>query len=87
MEAKNLIILPIEEISAEELSQLQLVIADELENRRTRAKEAAWDKLTKAIKDYVIAFGDIEVFTECDTFYMGISDNFTTTGEIQLNFE
>lgn len=84
METKDLLTRSIEEISAEELSQLQLVITDELEHRRFRAKEAAWNKLVDAIKDYSITFGNIEVITDDGTFYITHFDDFSSIGEIQI---
>ena len=87
METKDLLTRSIEEISAKELSQLQLVITDELEHRRFRAKEAAWNKLVEAIKDYSTTFGSIEVITDNDTFYMSSIDDFSSIGEIQINFD
>ena len=86
METKDLLTCSIEEISAEELSQLQLVITDELEHRRFRAKEAAWNKLVDAIKDYTTTFGSIDVTGEYETFSMNSLDDFSTIGEIQIRF-
>jgi hypothetical protein len=87
MEIKDLLAHSIEEISAEELSDLQLVIADELEHRRFRAKEAAWNKLVDAIKDYSTTFGNIEVITDDDTFYMTSLDDFSSIGQIEIKFD
>lgn len=89
MEIKDLLTCSIEEISAEELSQLQLVITDELEHRRFRAKEAAWDKIVKGIKDYIATFGDIEIYDSDDdiTLYLTALEDYSTNGEIKLNFE
>lgn len=84
METKDFFTCPIEEISAERLSQLQSVITDELEHRRFRAKEAAWNKLVDAIKDYSTTFGSIEVITDDGTFYMNSRDDFSSIGEIQI---
>ena len=86
METKDLLTCSIEEISAKELSQLQLAITDELEHRRFRAKEAAWNKLVEAIKDYTTTFGGIEVTGEYETFSMNSLDDFSTIGEIQIRF-
>ena len=86
METKNLLARSIEEISAEELSQLQLVITNELDHRRSRAKETAWNKLVDAIKDYTTTFGGIEVTGECETFCMDSLDDYSSIGEIQINF-
>ena len=86
METKDLLTRSIEEISAKELSQLQLVITDELEHRRFRAKEAAWNKLVDAIKDYTTTFGSIDVTGEYETFSMNSLDDFSTIGEIQIRF-
>ena len=86
METKDLLTRSIEEISAERLSQLQSAIADELEHRRFRAKEAAWNKLVDAIKDYTTTFGSITVTGECETFCMDSLDDYSSIGEIQINF-
>ena len=88
METKDFFTCPIKEISAERLSQLQLAISDELEHRRFRAKEAAWNKLVDAIKDYSTTFGDIEVITvDDDTFYLTSLDDFSSIGQIESKFE
>ena len=86
METKDFFTCPIKEISAERLSQLQLAISDELEHRRFRAKEAAWNKLVEAIKDYTTTFGGIEVTGEYETFSMNSLDDFSSIGEIQIRF-
>ena len=86
METKNLLARSIEEISAEELSQLQLVITNELDHRRSRAKETAWNKLVDAIKDYTTTFGGIEVTGEYETFCMDSLDDYSSIGESQINF-
>lgn len=84
MEAKDLLIRSIEEISANELSQLQSVIINELDKRQFRAKEAAWNKLVDAIKDYTTTYGDIEVITvDDDTFYLTSLDDFSSIGQIE----
>ena len=86
METKDLLTCSIKEISAEELSQLQLAISDELEHRRFRAKETAWNKLVDAIKDYSTTFGGIEVTGEYGTFCMNGLDDYSSIGEIQIRF-
>ena len=86
METKDLLTCSIEEISAKELSQLRSAIADELDKRQFRAKEAAWNKLVDAIKDYSTTFGNIEVITDDDTFYMSSLDDFSSIGEIEIKF-
>ena len=86
METKDLLTRSIKETSAEELSQLQLAITNELEHRRFRAKEAAWNKLVDAIKDYSTTFGNIDVTGEYETFSMNGLDDFSTIGEIQIRF-
>ena len=86
METKDLLTRSIEEISAKELSQLRSAIADELDKRQFRAKEAAWNKLVDAIKDYSTTFGNIEVITDDDTFYMSSLDDFSSIGEIEIKF-
>lgn len=86
METKNLLTRSIEEISAEELSDLQLVITNELDHRRSRAKETAWSKLVDAIKDYTTTFGSIDVTGECETFCVDSLDDFSSVGRIEINF-
>ena len=85
METKDLLTCSIEEISVKELSQLQSVITDELDKRQFRAKEAAWNKLVDAIKDYTTTFGSIEVIAvDDDTFYMNGVDDFSSIGQIEI---
>ena len=84
METKDLLTRSIEEISAKELSQLRSAIADELDKRQFRAKEAAWNKLIDDFKDYTSTFGSIEVTTDENTFYMSSLDDFSSIGEIQI---
>ena len=86
METKDLLTRSIEEISAKELSQLRSTIINELDKRQFRAKEAAWNKLVDAIKDYSTTFGNIEVITDDDTFYMSSLDDFSSIGEIEIKF-
>ena len=86
METKELLTCSIKEISSEGLSQLQLVIADELEHRRSHAKEAAWNKLVDAIKDYTTTFGSIDVTGEYETLCLDGLDDYSSIGEIQINF-
>ena len=86
METKNLLVRSIEKISAEELSDLQLVITNELDHRRSRAKETAWNKLVDAIKNYTTTFGGIEVTGEYETFCMNDLDDYSSIGEIQIRF-
>ena len=88
METKDFFTRSIKEISAEELSQLQSAITNELEHRRLRAKEAAWNKLVDAIKDYTTTFGSIEVIAvDDDTFYMNSLDDFSSIGQIESKFD
>ena len=86
MKTKDLLTRSVEEISAEELSDLQLVITNELDHRRSRAKEIAWNKLVDAIKDYTTTFGSITVTGEYETFCMDSLGDFSTIGEIQIRF-
>ena len=87
MEAKDLLARSIEEISTTQLSQLHSVIINELDSRRLRAKEAAWNKLVDTIKDYTTTFGGIYVTTECETFCMDSLDDYSSAGEIQIKFD
>ena len=87
METKDLLTRSIEEISAEELSQLHSAIINELDKRKFRAKETAWNKLVDAIKDYTTTFGGIYVTTECETFCMDSLDDYSSIGEIQIKFD
>ena len=86
METKDLLTRSVEEISAEELSDLQLVITNELDHRRSRAKETAWNKLVDAIKDYTTTFGGIEVTGEYENFCIDSLDDFSSSGRIDINF-
>ena len=87
METKDLLTRSIEEISAKELSQLRSAIADELDKRQFRAKEAAWNKLVDAIKDYTTTFDDIQVITYDNTFYLTGIDDFSSIGQIEIKFD
>ena len=86
METKNLLTRSVEEISAKELSDSQLVITTELDHRRCRAKETAVNKLVDAIKDYTTTFGRITVTGEYETFCMDSLDDYSSIGEIQIKF-
>ena len=86
METKDLLTRSIEEISAKELSQLRSAITDELDKRQFRAKEAAWNKLVDAIKDYSTTFGDIEVNAYYETFQISSTDDYSSIGEIHVKF-
>ena len=86
METKNLLARSIEEISAEELSSLQLYIVKELDDRHSRAKETTWSKLVDAIKDYTTTFGDIIIAGEYETLRMDSLDDYSSIGEIQIRF-
>ena len=74
----------IEQSSSEDLNEAQHMINTLLETQRNKAKEEAWRKLTNAIKDYVTAFGYIEVDTDSDIFYMSNIDDYSSIGEIQI---
>ncbi len=87
METKDLLTCSIKEISSEGLSQLQLVITDELEHRRSRAKEAAWNKLVDAIKDYTTTFGSIDVTGVYETLCVDSLDDFSSIGRIEIKFD
>lgn len=73
--------------SSEDLSEAQRTISDILETRRNKVKEEAWRKLTNAIKDYAATFGDIEVDTDGDIFYMSSTDDYSSIGEIHIKFD
>ena len=87
METKDLLTRSIKEISAEELSQLQLAISDELDHRRSRAKEVAWNKLVDAIKDYTTIFGSIDVTGVYETLCIDSLDDFSSIGRIEIKFD
>lgn len=87
METKDLLTRSIEEISAKELSQLHSDIINELDKRQFRAKEAAWNKLVDAIKEYSTTFGSIEVVTFDDSFNMTSLDDFSSIGQIEIKFD
>ena len=73
--------------SSEDLSEAQRTISDILETRRNKVKEEAWRKLTNAIKDYAATFGDIEVDTDGDIFYISSIDDYSSIGEIHIKFD
>ena len=73
--------------SSEDLSEAHRTISDILETRRNKVKEEAWRKLTNAIKDYAATFGDIEVDTDGDIFYMSSIDDYSSIGEIHIKFD
>ena len=87
METKDLLTCSIKEISAERLSQLQSAISDELEHRRFRAKETAWNKLVDAIKDYTTTFGNIDVAGVYETLCVDSLDDFSSVGRIEIKFD
>ena len=86
METKDLLTRSIEEISAKELSQLHSAIINELDKRKFRAKEAAWNKLVDAIKDYTTTFGNIDVTGVYETLCIDSLDDFSSIGRIEINF-
>ena len=77
----------IEQSSSEDLSEAQHTISVILETRRNKAKEEAWRKLTNAIKDYTSTFGSIEIIADDDTFYMSSIDDYSSIGEIRIDFD
>lgn len=85
MENKDLLTRPIEEISAKELSQLHSAIVNELDSRHFRAKEAAWNKLVAAFKEYSTGFGSVEIVADEDTFYVNALDDFSSIGRIEID--
>ena len=87
METKDLLTRSIDEISTVQLSKLHSAIISELDSRRLRAKEAAWNKLVDTIKDYTNTFGGIYVTTECETFCMDSLDDFSSIGRIEIKFD
>ena len=87
METKDLLTRSIDEISTLQLSKLHSAIISELDSRRLRAKEAAWNKLVDTIKDYTNTFGGIYVTTECETFCMDSLDDFSSIGRIEIKFD
>lgn len=76
----------IEQSSSEDLSEAQRTISAILETRRNKAKEEAWRKLTNAIKDYTSTFDSIEIIVDDDAFYMSSIDDYSSIGEIRIDF-
>ena len=76
----------IEQSSSEDLSEAQHTISTILETRRNKAKEEAWRKLTNAIKDYTSTFDSIEIIVDDDAFYMSSIDDYSSIGEIRIDF-
>lgn len=77
----------ITESSSEDLSEAARVIAKTLDERRSKAKKDAWDKVVNTIKDYVTTFGSIEVETDDDTFYLTAHDCYNENGRIVIEYE
>ena len=87
MEAKDLLIRPIEEISTTQLSQLHSAIINELDDRYSREKKAAWNKLVDTIKDYTSTFGGIDVTGVYETLCIDSLDDFSSIGRIEIKFD
>ena len=87
METKNLLTRSVEEISTTQLSQLHSAITNELDHRRSRAKETAWNKLVDAIKDYTTTFGNIDVAGVYETLCVDSLDDFSSVGRIEIKFD
>ena len=77
----------ITESSSEDLSEAARVIAKTLDERRSKAKKDAWNKVVNTIKDYVTTFGSIEVETDDDTFYLTAHDCYNENGRIVIEYE
>lgn len=77
----------ITESSSEELSEAQHIIAHVLDERRNKARVNAWNKVVNTIKEYVIAFGGIEVETEDGSVYLTAHDCYTENGRIVIKYE
>ena len=73
--------------SSEDLSEAIRVISKTLDERRNEARKDAWSKVVNAIKDYVTTFGNIEVETDDDTFYLTTNDCYTENGHIVIEYE
>lgn len=76
----------ITESSSEDLSEAARVIAKTLDERRSKAKKDAWDKVVNTIKDYVTTFGSIEVETDDDTFYLTAHECYSQDGRIVIEY-
>lgn len=76
----------ITESSSEDLSEAARVIAKTLDERRSKAKKDAWNKVVNTIKDYVTTFGSIEVETDDDTFYLTAHDCYNENGRIVIEY-
>lgn len=77
----------IEQSSSEDLSEAQCTISAILETRRNEAEKEAWRKLANAIKDYTSTFGSIKIIADDDAFYMKSIDDYSSIGEIRINFD
>ena len=87
METKDLLTRSIDEISTAQLSKLHSAIISELDSRHSRAKEAAWNKLADAIKDYTTTFGSIDVAGVYETLCIDSLDDFSSIGRIEIKFD
>lgn len=77
----------ITESSSEDLSEAARVIVKTLDERRSKAKKDAWNKVVNTIKNYVTTFGGIEVETDDDTIYLTAHDCYNENGRIVIEYE
>lgn len=77
----------ITESNSEELCEAQRMIAQVLDERRKKAREDAWNKVVNAIKEYAVTFGNIEVETDDDAFYLSAHDCYSQNGRIVIEYE
>ena len=60
----------VETLTNDELQALMVKVAQEQEKRKTRAKEACWEPIRKAIFAYLSEVGNIKIETWDNTYYI-----------------
>ena len=60
----------VETLTNDELQALIVKVAQEQEKRKTRAKEACWEPIRKAIFAYLSEVGNIKIETWDNTYYI-----------------
>jgi hypothetical protein len=84
LKRKDLIIMNFEEMTIEELNQIIKDATEAREKLVFKAKNTAWEKVVKAIKDYINKYEDIEIDTYCDVYNITECANFKDPGRIEL---
>lgn len=74
----------IENLTNDELQALMIEVAQEQEKRKTRAKEACWEPIRKAILAYLSEVGNIRIETWDTTYHIDSSVRLDQIGVIDI---